>query len=88
MTQSYRHAGCVPTEDRGTRVLAAFSISATIFGRVRLKRSLIFTLAGLPWVLLHHVLNYAIASTIGPGKCSTRILQLAWSTLPSRQHYR
>src|SRR5262249_14096280 len=60
-------AGLGYTMDLGAGpVLFLGTLGIVVWHRPRLRHLLAFASAALPWVLLHHVLNYAVGGTLKP----------------------
>jgi hypothetical protein len=67
-------AGLAYTIDLGTGPVIALGAIGLVAYRRRLAGLVPFAAAALPWVLLHHALNYAIGGTLGPANATLEYL--------------
>ena len=68
-------AGLAYTIDLGAGPIIVLGAAALVAYRRRLTGLLPFAAAAVPWVLLHHGLNYAIGGTLGPANANLEYLR-------------
>ncbi len=68
-------AGLAYTIDLGAGPVIALGAAGLVTYRRRLSGLWMFGLAALPWLVLHHALNYAIGGTLGPANAVVEYLQ-------------
>ena len=73
-------AGLAYTIDLGAGPAITLGAAGLVAFRGRAAGSWRFTAAAAPWVLLHHILNYAIGGTIGPA--NAHVEYLMWPGSP------
>jgi hypothetical protein len=68
-------AGLAYTIDLGAGPVIALGAAGLVAYRRRLGGLMLFGMAALPWLLLHHALNYAIGGTLGPANANLEYLR-------------